>query len=99
MAERESAYIPNEPEPDEDVVHLLRVIEIQGTVSWQEIEDVLADGGYSADTRKNLLTEVLTRLAQADHARLSPEARDVVDKVKGVLEEYQTGKPATTDVL
>lgn len=99
MAERDFPRAASEPEADEEVVRLLRVIETEGTISWQEIEDVLVDGGYSADGRKNLLAEILTRLAQTESGQQSPEAGRLAEKVKGVLEEYQSGRPAATDLL
>lgn len=67
--------------------------------SPQEIQDLLADEGYSADDRKGWLKEVLTDLETEHAARPSDDKRQLLDDIKSIADTYQSGKPVTDDVL
>lgn len=77
--------------PDKDTVG--------GTVTLQEIEDALADEGYSAAERKDWLKTVLTKLSRKDRDRLSAEEQRIVARIKQILSNHQDGDPKSDDTL
>lgn len=72
---------------------------VGGTVTFQEIEDALADEGYSAAERKEWLKEVLTQLSRQDPRTLSAQEREIVAKIKEILEDYQSGGSKSDDMI
>lgn len=69
-----------------------------GGVSRQELEDVLADEGYSADRRKGRLKEILTRLVQEQEVSLNGDRAAMIEEVKAIIDEHQHRKPIAEDV-
>jgi hypothetical protein len=67
-------------------------------ISEQEVQDVLADEGYSADLRKAWLKDILTELAQ-EGVRGARDRKILARAVKKIVRKYQAGKPIADDVL
>lgn len=63
----------------------------------EDIFDILADDGYTADERKEWLKGLLTRLASDDVK--DPEQRQIVVEIRETLRQQASGKPATDDTL
>jgi hypothetical protein len=70
-----------------------------GDVTRQELEDVLVDGGYSADRRKGRLKEILTRLVQEQTEFPNGDREAMIEEVKAIIDEHQHGKPIAEDIL
>ena len=69
-------------------------------ITLQEIQDVLADQGYSADKRKAWLKEVLTDLEQEHSKTPSADRKQLIDSIKAIVGKLQkTGRPISNDVL
>ncbi|QDY99276.1 hypothetical protein FQ775_02205 [Nitratireductor mangrovi] len=68
-----------------------------GKVTRQQVMNVLANPGYSADARKGRLKEALTALERDKH--LSDEDRELADAIRQILDDYQAGRPISDDVL
>ena len=68
-------------------------------ISHQEIQDVLVDGGYSADWRKGTLKEVLTALVQEQAESPTSERAAMIVEVTEIIEQNQEGEPIAKVVL
>lgn len=58
----------------------------QQAVSKAEIEEIMADDGYSADQRKTWLKSALTATAAAHDGKPSDDAKEVVEDLKERLD-------------
>ncbi len=70
-----------------------------GSVTRQEIQDVMADEGYSGDRRKGWLKQVLTALTQEHRRSPSPERKQLIETVKDIMDRHQEGDPIAKDGL
>ncbi len=61
-------------------------------VTIHEIQDVMADEGYSASQRKGWLKTVLTELEQGEADTLSQERRDLINSIKDIVDDHQDGE-------
>ena len=68
-------------------------------ISLDEIREVMADTGYSADQRKGWLKNVLTDLAQQQTGSPSSARSELIETVKQIIDDNQSGKPIARDVL
>ncbi|MCX2723971.1 hypothetical protein [Roseibium salinum] len=68
-------------------------------VRLNEIQDVLADEGYSADDRKSWLKAVLTELSSAQAESPSEDREQLIKEVRKIIDSNQSGKPLADDVL
>lgn len=68
-------------------------------VTREEIKDVLANQGYSADQRKGWLKEVLTELICEERKQPDPNHRRMIKEVKEILDDQQSGDPLSDDTL
>ena len=66
-------------------------------VTPEEIQDVLADPGYSAGDRKSWLIEALADL-QRDGAS-THEHQKVINEIKRAIDDNQKDKPVSDDTL
>ncbi len=67
-------------------------------ITLQEIQDALADEGYSANQRKGWLKELLTDLERAQAADPSGDHAELVGEIKEIIRRYQHGKPMSDDL-
>ncbi|NKX29531.1 hypothetical protein [Tritonibacter mobilis] len=60
-------------------------------ISPQELQEVLAEGGYSGTDRKNFLNSILTELAaeNAGHGEFGAKAESLLAEVRNILEQEQ----------
>lgn len=70
-----------------------------GRVTLQEIQDVLAHGGYSADKREAWLKELLTDVTQEQSKTPSPAKEKLIAAIKAIIDANQKGKAIADDVL
>lgn len=77
--------MPGKPRQPDNSPPLVGTFREGADITMQEIQDVLADPGYSADQRKEWLKEVLTdlekqhsRMPSGDRAKLIASIRDIV---------------------
>lgn len=68
-------------------------------VTREEILNVLANEGYSADQRKGWLKKVLTNLTAQEADVPDMNQRRLIEEVKEILDEQQNGGPLSDDVL
>lgn len=68
-------------------------------VTREEIMDVLAHEGYSADQRKGWLKEVLTELIGEEERNPDPNQKRMIKEVKEILDDQQSGDPMSDDTL
>ncbi len=68
-------------------------------MTLEEIREVLADEGYSADRRKTWLKEVLTDVTAEHSTTPSPDRAKLIDEIKEIIEQQQDGEPLSKDVL
>lgn len=68
-------------------------------VTREEIMDVLAREGYSADQRKGWLKEVLTELIGEEEKNPDPDQNRMITEVKQILDDQQSGDPMSDDTL
>lgn len=64
-----------------------------------EIQDVLADEGYSAGQRKSYLKAVLTELSAEQEKTPSEEREQLISEVRKIIDSNQSGKPMADDVF
>lgn len=67
--------------------------------SRNEILDVMADEGYSADSRKAWLKVVLTRISQEQETDPDPEREYLMKEIKEILHVQVSAKPEADDTL
>jgi len=77
----------------------LRAPQTGTPVTRDEVMDVLADEGYSADQRKGWLKEVLTELTVEDERNPDLNRKRLIGEVKEILNEQQSGAPKSDDAL
>lgn len=68
-------------------------------ISRNEIFEVLADEGYSADDRKAWLKEVLARLSGRQGDSADPDHAALVEEIKAILHDQIPGDPEADDTL
>lgn len=68
-------------------------------ITRNEIMDVLADEGYSADSRKDWLKKVLTRLVTQQSETPSSDQQHLIDEIKAILRRQVPGDPKAEDTL
>ncbi len=54
-------------------------------ISRNEILEVMADEGYSADGRKAWLKDVLTRVSQEQEENPEPDRKKLMDEIREIL--------------
>ena len=64
-----------------------------------EIQEVMADEGYSASQRKGWLKTVLTELEQTTTTSRSAEMHELIEQVKDIMDHHQDGEPVVKDGL
>ena len=83
--------------PDRD--HAISVPRHDDRITLDEIQDVMADTGYSADQRKGWLKQVLTDLAMRESEEPSPDRAQMIETVKQIIDDNVEGTPVIKDVL
>lgn len=66
-----------------------------GEVTLAEIQDVLANPGYSSDERRQWINAVLSEASRSDRKR----PRQFLDAVKSLIDNWQDGDPIAKDTL
>lgn len=68
-------------------------------ITREEINDVLADEGYSADERKTWLKDVLTDLTAHRPETPDPDRDELIEEVRRIIDAHQNGDTLADDVL
>ncbi|MCV2869087.1 hypothetical protein OEW28_10660 [Defluviimonas sp. WL0002] len=77
----------------------LRAPEEGDRISRNELLDVLADEGYSAERRKAWLKQVLTRLTNEQNEDPDPDREHLVTEIKRILHRQISDKTEADDTL
>jgi hypothetical protein len=65
-------------------------------ISREEVMNILADEGYSADQRKGWLKEVLTQISGDDANPSDPEHAKLAEEIRAILGE-QLDRPSVAE--
>jgi hypothetical protein len=79
--------------------HSVKLPDMSAHVTLDEIQDVMADVGYSADQRKGWLKEVLTELTKEQSERPKKDRARLIEIVKEIADDNQNGKPLARDAI
>ena len=85
--------------PDPDPKPPLRAPGAGDEISRNEIFEVLADEGYSAEGRKAWLKDVLTRLTEGGGRPDDPDHARLVEEIRAILHGQVSDNPEADDTL
>jgi len=84
------------PDRMDEASHRTEPVTTNRPITRQDIQAVLSDPGYSANERRGRLSELLTALAKQHD---EPSNRELIDEIKDILADQQSGKPIAEDTL